>query len=199
MGHYALGSQRIVPIESARSITSEGIGSRLALRDRLRSCPDRARHPSPHRHPHDGRRPRSVGDAGRVERNDKALRAPVKGLLASPERPDGFFVNIHTKPGPYMVGDETIKIDGRSHVKEVVGGVSYLVSPTAFFQTNVGAAEILVKLVLDGIDDQAVARGSRSLLRQRAVLAADRESRRDGHRRSRRIARRLPTPKQTSG
>ena len=47
-----------------------------------------------------------------------------------------------------MVGDETIKIDGRSHVKETVGGVSYLVSPTAFFQTNVGAAENLVKLVL---------------------------------------------------
>ena len=80
-----------------------------------------------------------------VTRNDKSLRAPVKGLLASPERPDGFFVNIHAKPGPYMVGDETIKIDGRSHVKEVVGGVSYLVSPTAFFQTNVGAAEILVE------------------------------------------------------
>ena len=39
-----------------------------------------------------------------------------------------------------MVGDETIKIDGRSHVKEVVDGMSYLVSPTAFFQTNVGAA-----------------------------------------------------------
>ena len=39
-----------------------------------------------------------------------------------------------------MVGEETIKIDGRSHVKESIGGLSYLVSPTAFFQTNVGAA-----------------------------------------------------------
>ena len=116
-----------------------------------------------------------------VTRNDKALRAPVKGLLASPERPDGFFVNIHAKPGPYMVGDETIKIDGRSHVKEVIGGVSYLVSPTAFFQTNVGAAEILVRLVLDRIG-QPRAR-PRSLLRQRPVLAADRESRCDGDRR----------------
>ena len=50
-----------------------------------------------------------------------------------------------------MVGDETIKIEGRSHVKEVVAGVSYLVSPTAFFQTNVGAAEQLVKIVLEEI------------------------------------------------
>ena len=75
-----------------------------------------------------------------VTRNDKSLRTPVSGLLASPDRPDGFFINIHDKPGPFMVGDETIKIDGRSHVKEVIDGVSYLVSPTAFFQTNVGAA-----------------------------------------------------------
>ena len=83
-----------------------------------------------------------------VHRNDKSLRAPVKKFLASPEKPDGFFVNIHDKPGPFMVGDETIKIEGRSHVKEVVNGVSYLVSPTAFFQTNVGAAAEIVKLVL---------------------------------------------------
>ena len=75
-----------------------------------------------------------------VRRNDKSLRTPVKKFLASPEKPDGFFVNIHDQPGPFMVGDETIKIEGRSHVKEVVDGVSYLVSPTAFFQTNVGAA-----------------------------------------------------------
>ena len=74
-----------------------------------------------------------------VRRNDKALRAPVRGFLASPDKPDGFFVNIHPKPGPCMIGDETIKIEGRSHVKEVVDGISYLVSPTAFFQTNVGA------------------------------------------------------------
>ena len=59
-----------------------------------------------------------------------------------------------------MVGDETIKIDGRSHVKEVVGGVSYLVSPTAFFQTNVGAAAELVKLVLS---KPSVARAASSI------------------------------------
>lgn len=86
-----------------------------------------------------------------IYRNDKSLRTPVKKFLASPEKPDGFFVNIHNKPGPFMVGDETIKIEGRSHVKEVVNGVSYLVSPTAFFQTNVGAAAEIVKLVLEEV------------------------------------------------
>ena len=46
-----------------------------------------------------------------VTRNDKSLRTPVRGLLASADKPDGFFINIHAKPGPFMVGDETIKID----------------------------------------------------------------------------------------
>ena len=52
-----------------------------------------------------------------------------------------------------MVGDETIKIEGRSHVKEVIDDVSYLVSPTAFFQTNVGAAAALVKIVKEEVGD----------------------------------------------
>jgi 23S rRNA (uracil1939-C5)-methyltransferase len=69
-------------------------------------------------------------------------------------------VNIQAKPGPYMVGDETIKIEGRAHVKEVVMGVSYLVSPTAFFQTNVGAAATLVKIVLEEIHPSVSARGA---------------------------------------
>ncbi len=73
-----------------------------------------------------------------------------------------------------MVGDETIKIEGRSHVKEVVAGMSYLVSPTAFFQTNVGAAADLVKLVLEEIGT-AVARVLDLYCGSGLVLAADRE------------------------
>jgi 23S rRNA (uracil1939-C5)-methyltransferase len=148
MGHYALASQRIVPIEECPVHHERGNRIAFALRDRLnraRIAPGILRH-IVIRTTADGREASAMLV---VTRNDKSLRAPVKGLLASPERPDGFFVNIHTKPGPYMVGDETIKIDGRSHVKQVVNGVSYLVSPTAFFQTNVGAAEILVQLVLE--------------------------------------------------
>ena len=146
MGHYALGSQRIVPIEECPVHHERGNRIAFALRDRLlkaRIPPGVLRHIVIR-----------TTDSGReasamlvVTRNDKSLRTPVRGLLASPDRPDGFFINIHDKPGPFMVGDETIKIDGRSHVKEVIDGVSYLVSPTAFFQTNVGAAAALVRLV----------------------------------------------------
>ena len=150
MGHYALGSQRIVPIEECPVHHERGNRLAFALRDRLaraRISPGILRHVVI-RTTADGREASAMLV---VARNDKALRSPVKAFLASPDKPDGFFVNIHTRAGPYMVGEETIKIEGRSHVKEIVGGVSYLVSPTAFFQTNVGAAEILVKLVLEAI------------------------------------------------
>ena len=151
MGHYALRSQRIVPIEECPVHHERGnriafcLASAFARSASFGGTGSLLRHVIV-RTTADGREATAMLV---VRRNDKALRAPVKRFLASPNRPEGFFVNIHDRPGPYMVGDETIKIDGRSHVKEVINGVSYLVSPTTFFQTNVGAAEILVKLVLE--------------------------------------------------
>jgi 23S rRNA (uracil1939-C5)-methyltransferase len=147
MGHFAQGSQRVVPIHECPVHHDRGNRIAFALRDRLmraRIAPGILRHVIV-RTTDDGREASAMLV---VTRNDKSLRTPVRGLLTSADKPDGFFINIHSKPGPYMVGDETIKIDGRSHVKEVIDGVSYLVSPTAFFQTNVGAAGELVKLVL---------------------------------------------------
>jgi 23S rRNA (uracil1939-C5)-methyltransferase len=147
MGHYALKSQRIVPIDECPVHHERGNRIAFALRDRLaraRIAPGILRHIIV-RTTADGR---EASVMLVVRHNDKALRTPVRSFLASKDKPDGFFINIHDKPGPYMVGDETIKIEGRSHVKEVIGGVSYLVSPTAFFQTNVGAAAELVKIVL---------------------------------------------------
>jgi 23S rRNA (uracil1939-C5)-methyltransferase len=82
-----------------------------------------------------------------VTRNDKSLRAPVRALLESADRPDGFFINIHDRPGPYMVGRETLRIAGHRHVRERALGPTFLISPTAFFQTNVGAAGELIRLV----------------------------------------------------
>ena len=89
-----------------------------------------------------------------VTRNDKSLRTPIRAFLATEDAPDGFYLNIHDRPGPYMVGPETVRLGGRSHVRETVAGVSFLVSPTAFFQTNVEAAERLVDLVLEATPPQ---------------------------------------------
>ena len=89
-----------------------------------------------------------------VTRNDKSLRAPIRGFLATADAPDGFYLNVHDAPGPYMVGRETMRLAGRSHVREHIRGASYLISPTAFFQTNVEAAAHLVDLVLDTVRDR---------------------------------------------
>jgi 23S rRNA (uracil1939-C5)-methyltransferase len=96
---------------------------------------------------------REVGAMLVVTRNDKALRKPIKAFLATEEAPDGFYLNIHDRPGPYMMGRETVRLSGRSHVKETVNGFSYLLSPTAFFQTNVDAADVIVRLVLEAIPE----------------------------------------------
>lgn len=148
MGHYALGSQKIIPIQQCPVHHPRGNQIAFALRDHLSRIPAGILRHVIVRTTDEGREATAMLV---VRRNDKSLRAPVRKFLASPEKPGGFFVNIHDKPGPYMVGDETIKIEGRSHVKETVGSVSYLVSPTAFFQTNVGAAAELVRLVLTEI------------------------------------------------
>jgi 23S rRNA (uracil1939-C5)-methyltransferase len=93
-----------------------------------------------------------------VTRNDKSLRPPIRCFLATEDAPDGFYLNIHDRPGPYMVGRETMRLAGRSHVRERLAGVSFLVSPTTFFQTNVEAAETLVRLVVEAVPEDASTR-----------------------------------------
>lgn len=90
-----------------------------------------------------------------VTRNVPALRQPVRALLASDERPDGFFINIHPRPSSYMVGRDTVRIDGHAHVRERRVGLTFLVSPTAFFQTNPTAAAELVDVVMAHVPDEA--------------------------------------------
>jgi 23S rRNA (uracil1939-C5)-methyltransferase len=59
----------------------------------------------------------------------------------------GFHLNVHDRPGSMLFGRETRRLLGLAELREQVAGASYLVSPTAFFQTNVDAAAILVELV----------------------------------------------------
>jgi 23S rRNA (uracil1939-C5)-methyltransferase len=87
-----------------------------------------------------------VTDAG-----DRALRAATKRALERPEAPDSFHLNIHARSDPYIFGRETRHLRGPRHLRERVAGATFLVSPTAFFQTNVHAAEILVRLVLEAL------------------------------------------------
>jgi 23S rRNA (uracil1939-C5)-methyltransferase len=150
MGHYERGSRRIVPVEECPVHSDRGNRVAFALRDQLIRAGVSAgllRHLIIRTTEDD----REAVAMLVVTRNDKSLRRPVRALLDSEDRPDGFFININDKPGPFMVSGETIRIAGRNQVRETVGGMSYLVSPDAFFQTNVRAAAVLQKCVVDGV------------------------------------------------
>lgn len=153
MGHYARGSQRLVPVEECPVHSARGNRIAFTLAEALRRAGVSAAGPAlrglvRHVLVRVTRDEREAVAMLVVTRNDPRLRAPVRALLASRDRPDGFFVNVHDEAGPFLVGRETIRIAGYPQIRERVGGVTYLVSPTAFFQTNVQAAETLQQQVL---------------------------------------------------
>ena len=166
IGHYAMHSRTVVPITECPVHEPRANHIAFALHRQLARAQVSAAGPSLRgvlrhliiRTTRDGREAIAMLV---VTRNDKALRTPIRALLATEDAPDGFYLNIHDRPGPYMVGRETMRIAGRSHVRETVVGVSFLVSPTAFFQTNVEAAEAMAQIVLDTA--RPLAPGSRVL------------------------------------
>lgn len=160
IGHFAADSQRVVSITECPVHADRANRLAFALHQHLAHAHVPAAGPALRgvlrhlivRTTRDGR---EVGAMLVVTRNDKTLRKPVKAFLATEEAPDGFFLNVHDRPGSYMIGRETVRLAGRSHVKETVNGFSYLLSPTAFFQTNVDAADVIVRLVLESIPDES--------------------------------------------
>lgn len=160
IGHYARASNDVVPITECPVHTDRANRLAFALHGYLARAHVPAAGPALHgvlRHliVRTTRDHREAGAMLVVTRNDRSLRTPIKAFLATSDAPDGFYLNIHDRPGPYVVGRDTVRLSGRSHVKETVNGFSYLLSPTTFFQTNVDAADVIVRLVLDGIPDAA--------------------------------------------
>ncbi len=156
MGHFQRGSQRVVPVEECPVHSARGNRIAFALRDRLAQANISAAGPAGsgilrHVIVRTSEDDREAIAMLVVTRNDKALRSPIRALLESDERPDGFFLNIHDAPGPFMVGPRTIRIAGHAHVRERVGGVTFQVSPTAFFQTSVRAATVLQQHVVSSV------------------------------------------------
>jgi 23S rRNA (uracil1939-C5)-methyltransferase len=155
MGHYARGSKTIVPVDECPVHSTRANRLAFALRDHLA----RAGVPAAGTRPGSGILRhvvvRTTHDEREaivllvVTRNDKALRAPLRAFLASPDRPTGLFVSVHQRADPYLMGDDPIRIDGRDHVREDRLGLGFLVSPSAFFQTNPDGAAILLEDVMD--------------------------------------------------
>lgn len=155
MGHFARGTNRIVPVVECPVHARRANRIAFALRDELARAGLRAasepggllRHVLV-------RTTEDESEAAAVlvvTRDDPSLRAPLQRLLASPERPTGLMLNLHDRPGSYLVGRETVRIEGQGHVREERLGASFLISPTGFFQTNVRAAAELLRLVREGL------------------------------------------------
>lgn len=152
MGHFARGTNRLVPVSECPVHAERGNRVAFALRDALSlaaiPAADAARGGLLRhvlvRTSADEREAVAVLVA--VDEHPR-LRAPLQRVLASKDRPTGLMLNLHARPGPYMLGSETLRVDGPGHVREEGLGPAFLVSPTGFFQTNVRAAADLLHLV----------------------------------------------------
>jgi 23S rRNA (uracil1939-C5)-methyltransferase len=167
MGHYRRASRSIVPVQECPVHADAGNRFAFAVHDVL----ERARVPGSTPDGEEGVARHVVARVAEgtgellgtlvVTENVKLLRRVTtevqKTLAAGPSgaRPlrAGFHLNVHDRPGPMVFGRETRRLFGLSELREEVGGVSYLVSPTAFFQTNVRAAEVMVREVVDALSD----------------------------------------------
>ncbi len=156
MGHYARGSHEVIPVEECPVHAEGGNAVAFALLEELR----RARLPPAGedlrgllRHvvvrcSSDGSEAVAMLVA---TREDRGLTRPLRRLLARRERPTGLVLNLHDRPGPFLVGRESLRVDGAGHVQETGLGPTFLVSPQSFFQTCVEAAGLLVRLVLEAL------------------------------------------------
>ena len=78
---------------------------------------------------------------------DRRVREASRKAISRQALSTSVHVNMHEKRDANIFGRETRRITGPERMRETIDGTSFLVSPTAFFQTNVRAAEILVGLV----------------------------------------------------
>jgi 23S rRNA (uracil1939-C5)-methyltransferase len=157
MGHYARGSRRVMPVRECPVHDQRGNAVAFGLYDAYAGIAGRQGLPTL----------KSV--AIRVsnftdetmatlvvtENTDRRVRAATRKALETPWAPTSFHINVHPRGDAFIFGPETRRITGTERLRDEVAGVTFLTSPTAFFQTNVRAAEALVHLVLDAVPSGA--------------------------------------------
>lgn len=152
MGHYGRGSRRVIPVVQCPVHAERGNAFAFSARDTFAAAGLRA-----------------AGDergtlrslAVRVGRRtgelmatlivsddrERRVRSATRQLLQR-MRPTSMHVNVHDRDDAFIFGQTTRHLFGAARMREEVAGASLLMSPTAFFQTNVEAADLLVRLVL---------------------------------------------------
>ncbi len=169
MGHYARGSRRIVVVRECPVHDHRGNRAAFGLFDAFERAGVAAASPV---EPYGDRGIEAgvlrslavrVATAGPevmatlvvANDRDKQLRAATRRGMEDPGAPTALHLNLHPRDDAFIFGRDTRRISGPERLRDEVAGTSFLMSPTAFFQTNVHAAEILVRLVLEAIPHAA--------------------------------------------
>jgi 23S rRNA (uracil1939-C5)-methyltransferase len=153
MGHYARSSRRLVPVHDCPVHDAHGNDVAFAIFDACRAAGVRS----------------VKGITVRVGAStsetmativvdgldDKRVRVATRRVLSGNDAPSSVHVNIHPRHDAMVFGPDTRHISGPARLKETVCGLSFLISPTAFFQTNVRGAELLVEQVLSAVPEGA--------------------------------------------
>jgi 23S rRNA (uracil1939-C5)-methyltransferase len=154
MGHYRRGSQDVFDARECPVHDPRGNAFAFALRDAYARAGVLAAPVGTLRHVAtrvSGNGAESMATLVVTEASDARLRGATRRVLDTAVAPDSFHLNVHARPDPYIFGRETRHVRGPRHLREHVAGAAFVVSPDAFFQTNVQAAEILVRLVLEAL------------------------------------------------
>ena len=151
MGHYARGSRRVMAVHECPVHDERGNAIAFGLFDAYAAIGGR-------------QAPATLKSlALRVSRStdetlttlvvsddgDQRVRAATRKALAASWAPSSFHVNVHPRGDAFIFGPETRRISGTERLRDTVAGVSFLISPTAFFQTTIIAADVLVRLVVE--------------------------------------------------
>ena len=154
MGHYVRGTRRVLPVRECPVHVGHGNAVAFQFRDEyirahVAAEPDGALKSLALRV---GRASPEVMATLVVNgEDDKALRAATRRVLERADAPTSFHVNIHPRADAFVLGPKTRRLAGRDRLREQIAGVAFLISPDAFFQTNVHAAEVLVRLVAGAV------------------------------------------------
>ena len=159
MGHYVRGSRRVIPVVECPVHDERGNAFAFCARDTFAAAGLRAS---------GDERGTLRGLAVRVGRRttelmatlvvshdrDRRVRIATRQVLEG-TRPTSMHVNVHDRDDAFIFGRTTRHLTGSTRMREEVAGASLLTSPTAFFQTNVEAADALVGLVLAAMSSES--------------------------------------------